>query len=434
MSVVPALFLIAGLLLAVLAATALKALVEISWHDLEEFCRLNERQQTFDEIHDRFESVTSTTEALQIVGTLTSVLLAALGYLAFAYPGNADPATQRWTLVGIIFLAVLATLLATVWFPREIARCWGSAYLVRTWPFWRAADRILRPLQLPSAGLRIITRRLDGRETDWTDEEELEDEILSIVTEGQHDGLLQDDVREMIAGVIELDDADAADIMTPRSKMDALPIDMEWSEMLQFVVRAGRTRIPVYDKNLDDIVGLLYIKDLLAVLAHGDNRVPPRLKDLVRDVARVPRSTRLDELLDSFLKTRNHLAIVVDEFMHVVGLVTIEDVLEEIVGEIVDESDAEEPADIRWINSHSAEIQGRAHVAEVNEALGVQLPTGAEFDTVGGFILHQFGRIPQKGEVLHWQEVRITVQEATRRRIERVRMDFNQKPRVASAK
>ena len=261
----------------------------------------------------------------------------------------------------------------------------------------------------------------------------MEDEILSIVTEGQHDGLLEDDVREMIAGVIELDDTDVADIMTPRSEMDAIPIDMEWSEMLQFVVRVGRTRIPVYDKNLDDIVGLLYVKDLLAVLSDGAPQAAPRLRDITRDVARVPRSTRLDELLQNFLKTRSHLAIVVDEFLHVVGLVTIEDVLEEIVGEIVDESDAEEPGDIRWMTQHAAEIQGRAHVEEVNDALGVQLPISAEYDTVGGFILHEFGRIPLKGETLHWQDVKITVQEATRRRIERVRMDFDQKPKVVGA-
>ncbi len=274
-----------------------------------------------------------------------------------------------------------------------------------------------------------MTRRLDGRATEWSEEEALEDEILSIVTEGQHDGLLEDDVREMIAGVIELDDTDVADIMTPRSEMDAIPIEMEWSEMLKFVMHVGRTRIPVYDKSLDDVIGLLYVKDLLAELCHGDesNR---NLREILREVRQVPRSTRLDELLESFLNTRSHLAIVVDEFMHVVGLVTIEDVLEVIVGEIVDESDQEELDDIRWLDADNVEIQGRAHVEDVNETLGIELPLSPEYDTVGGLILHQLGRIPSEGESLQCQNLKITIQAATKRRIERVSMELRQKPKI----
>jgi CBS domain containing-hemolysin-like protein len=423
---------VAGAALALLAAVAHKALVEISWHDLDEYCRLNERETTFGEIHDRFDSAVATTESLQILGTVVAVLAGAFLWLFADGVRDAGP-TPFGRAVVLITVSTLGTLLVTVWVPREVARYWGSAYLVRTWSAWRVVDRLLQPLHWPAAWFRVITRRLDGREADWSEEEELEDEILSIVTEGQHDGLLEDDVREMIAGVIELDDTDVADIMTPRSAMDAVSIDMEWSELLQFVVRVGRTRIPVYDKNLDDVVGLLYVKDLLAVLSAENSVAPPQLRDIVRDVARVPRSTRLDELLQGFLKTRNHLAIVVDEFMHVVGLVTIEDVLEEIVGEIVDESDVEVPQDIRWITQTAAEIQGRARVEQVNETLGLQLPTGTEYDTVAGFILHEFGRIPGKGESLHWQDVKITVQEATRRRIERVRMDFDQHPRIVGA-
>ncbi len=422
------LLLTAGTTLAFLSAIAHKSLVEISWHDLEEYCRFKEREKVFDAIHDHFETAVATTESLQVFGVISAVLVATANQFS---RHDADPSAGQ--LISLIVIATLATLLTTVWLPREIARSWGSAYLVHTWPFWRLADQMLRPLHLPAACFREITRRLDGRESEWSDEEALEDEILSIVTEGQHDGLLEDDVREMIAGVIELDDTDVADIMTPRSEMDAIPIDMEWSEMLRFVVRVSRTRIPVYEKNLDDVVGLLYAKDLLAVLSEDKPQSAPRLCDITRDVARVPKSTRLDELLQSFLNTRSHLAIVVDEFMHVVGLVTIEDVLEEIVGEIVDESDAEEPEDIRWITRHAAEIQARAHVEEVNDVLGVQLPVSAEYDTVGGFILHEFGRIPLKGETLLWQDVKITVQEASRRRIERVRIDFDQNPKIVGA-
>jgi CBS domain containing-hemolysin-like protein len=320
----------------------------------------------------------------------------------------------------------------TVWIPREIARCWGAPFLAHTWPVWRWTDRIFFPINAFTTLLRIVTRRLDGRKTEWSEEEALEDEILSLVTEGQHDGLLEDDVREMIAGVIELDDTDVADIMTPRSDMDVIPVDLEWEEMLKFVVRVGRTRIPIYEKTLDNVVGVLYVKDLLAVLAVPASDKPRELRSILREVKRVPRSTRLDELLQNFLNNRTHLAIVVDEFMHVVGLVTIEDVLEEIVGEIMDESDQDEVRDVRWVSEGVAEIQARAHVEELNELLGIELPLSPEYDTLGGYVLHHFGRIPQPGESIQWQDLQLTVQSATKRRVELLRLDLNHHPRILS--
>ena len=279
----------------------------------------------------------------------------------------------------------------------------------------------------------MLLRRLDGRAAEPSEEEALEDEILSIVTEGQHDGLLEADVREMIAGVIELDDADVADIMTPRSKMDAIPVDTNWQNVLEFVVKMGRTRIPVYQDNLDDIAGVLYVKDLLAEQASEQDKPQQELRSLLREAWRVPKSMRLDELLQKFLHTRNHLAIVVDEFMHVVGLVTIEDVLEEIVGEIVDESDKEEVGEIHTISETIAEIYARAHLEEINEKLGTQLPEDQEYDTLGGFVLSEMGRIPKVGESLEWEGLRLTVLEANKRRVERMRLESQTKRKTARA-
>ncbi|MCA9148807.1 MAG: HlyC/CorC family transporter [Planctomycetales bacterium] len=418
----------AAAVVTLLAAVANKALAEISWHELGEYCRRRRREPTFDDIHDRFETVLVTTETVQVIGLLSALIVFCAGPIT---SGQSDDA---WSLVRVIVIAAATVLLLTVWIPREVARAWGAAYLTHSWSIWRWADRLLLPITIVPRVLRVMTRRLDGRSTEWTDEEELEDEILSIVTEGQHDGLLENDVREMIAGVIELDDSDVADIMTPRSAMDAIPIEMGWADLLEFVVRVGRTRIPVYDKNLDDIVGLLYVKDLLTVLATDAPASQRDLRLLVRNVQRIPRSTRLDELLHHFLNNRSHLAIVVDEFLHVVGLVTIEDVLEEIVGEIVDESDQEELSDVEWVEEGVAEVQGRAHLEEINEMLAIELPTSQEYDTVAGFILHQLGRVPAEGEIVAWQDLKITIQQATKRRIELVRVDLNQRPRVINVK
>ena len=223
--------------------------------------------------------------------------------------------------------------------------------------------------------------------------------------------------------------------MTPRSEMDVIPVDMDWSEMVDFVVQAGRTRIPVYGKNLDDIIGVLYAKDLLAVLSAEDAPAKrPNLCEILREARKVPRSTRLDELLQMFLQNRNHLAIVVDEFLHVVGLVTIEDVLEEIVGEIVDEHDKEEVGEIRRISEHVVEIHARAHLHDINEALGTRFPEDEEYDTLAGFLLSQLCRIPEPGEILHWQDMRLVVLEATRRRVERVRLELQCGPKTLAAR
>ena len=169
--------------------------------------------------------------------------------------------------------------------------------------------------------------------------------------------------------------ANVADIMTPRGEMDVAALDLDWDGILQFVTQVGRTRIPVHEGNPDEFVGVLYVKDLFAELCKPQD-LRRRLKDLLRESWTVPASTRLDELLQQFLHTRNHLALVVDEYNAVIGLVTIEDVLEEIVGEIVDESDKEDLGDIVVIDESHAIVQGRAHLQEINEQLGYDLPRG----------------------------------------------------------
>ncbi len=262
-----------------------------------------------------------------------------------------------------------------------------------------------------------------GGEEEESEEEAFEDEVLAIVTEGMHDGHLEADAREMIEGVIELGDGDVADIMTPRSKMDAIPIVWEWDRVLQFVTSCGRTRIPVYADSLDHILGILYVKDLLAELSQNEGRPKRTLRSLLRDPWYVPPTQGLDDLLQDFRQTRNHLAIVRDEFSRVAGLVTIEDVLEEIVGEIVDETDKEHVEEIRCIDERTAVIQGRAHLAEINEIMGLELPEPDDFDTIAGYVINHLGRIPKTGEEIFDDHVRITVLKASKRKIESVKLE-----------
>jgi CBS domain containing-hemolysin-like protein len=281
-------------------------------------------------------------------------------------------------------------------------------------------------------GVKIVgalLRRLAGRPEEEEDEEEaFEDEIRSIVTEGLYDGVLEEEEREMIEGVIELGDTDVTDIMTPRSNIDALDVNLPWNEVLAFVVEAGRTRVPVYEESLDQILGILYVKDLLTELSISKNGDHKSLRDLVREAEFVPPTKPLDEMLQDFLRTRKHLAIVVDEYRSVAGVVTIEDVLEEIVGEIVDESDQDLEDEVQRIDERTAEVLGTLHVDVLNEELGLELSEPDEYDTVAGLVVSAMGRIPKPKESITVDGVKFTVLDSSRRRVSRIRVEITDAP------
>jgi putative hemolysin len=213
-------------------------------------------------------------------------------------------------------------------------------------------------------------------------------------------------------------------VMTPRTEMHMLQAQQPWDEVLEYITSVGHTRLPVYDKSRDDIVGILYIKDLLPELAKSSEETRRPITEILRKPLFVPESKAVDDLLQLFQHSRTHIAIVLDEYGGVSGLVTIEDVLEEIVGEIEDEFDAEVEEDIRKIDDDTCEALGRAHVDQINALMGFDLPEDETFDTIGGFVFDQFGRVPTTGESLTWNDaVQVKVLEAARRRVGKVRLE-----------
>jgi len=225
----------------------------------------------------------------------------------------------------------------------------------------------------------------------------------------------------MIEGVMELDDSDVRSVMTSRSRVDAMELGTTWEDMINHVVESGRTRIPVYDEKIDNIVGLLYAKDLLRESLRNESKRRP-LQKLLRAPLFVPEQTRLDEMLSQFLHARTHMAIVQDEYGGLAGVVTIEDVLEEIVGEIVDETDKDRHEDITILNSEQADVEGSVYIYRLNEMLGLELPDEENFDTVSGLIMHHLQEIPRPGHELIIGKVQFNIQEATRRQIQSVRV------------
>ncbi len=412
-----------GLLISALASVGVRVVRDFSRHELEEICQRRNQMDRFGEILDLDEEVAEGVAMLQVFGTAVWIVSTAFWWTS----KSSDPTTTSLTTwLAVVGISGLTLAVTYVWIPRAMMRLWAEPFLLATWPFWRLARPMAAPFSVGAWCVNTVLFRLAGKQADHEEDEEeaFEDEIRSMVTEGMHEGLIEADAGEMIDGVMELGDATVSEIMTPRSDIVAMPDDISWDEVLRFVNRCRRTRIPVYHKQLDNIVGVLYAKDLLNSLTEGAAPRPTAVELARKPVWFIPKTKPLDDLLQEFQDSRNHMAIVVDEYQAVAGIVTIEDVLEEIVGEIVDEYDKVEEAEAsRQLGNHSWEAEGRVQLAELNEKYALKLPEEEEYDTIAGLVINQLGHIPKAGEVVHWEGYDITVLEATRRKVERVRLD-----------
>jgi len=236
---------------------------------------------------------------------------------------------------------------------------------------------------------------------------------------GNEDGPIEEDEREMIAGVFQLGDALAREVMVPRPDVVAVDAETPMLDALTTFIQSGHSRIPVYRGSIDTIVGILYAKDLLGYLRDGNNDIP--LDSIKRSAYFVPESKEADKLLQEIQQRRTHMAIVVDEYGGVAGLVTIEDLLEEIVGEIRDEYDpAEEPL-IRMLNDYEAICNARVDLDDLNRQLSLSLPT-REGDTLGGLIYSRLGRIPEVGDNISVDDVGVEVMSVEGQRIDKVKV------------
>lgn len=413
---------VGGLVLTCFSAIGARALRGFSRHELEEISRRFKVPQRLGEILRLHDRVALGVECLQVVAT--AFFICSLTHFLWLKVQDNGPAA--WTL-SLMWLAIgvssLSLLVAETWLPAAIVRLWAAGFLFHTWRVWQSVAIVMTPLVFGARFVDTLLHRLAGRSPRVYDEESFEDEIRTIVTEGHRTGLLEEDAREMIEGVIQLGDADVSEIMTPRTDMVTMHVDLSIKEALNFAIDAGHSRIPVYRKSRDDIVGILYAKDLLPILAKGPEAFETPLEKILRKPSFVPETKPIDVLLQEFQRTRSHLAVVLDEYGGVSGLVSIEDVLEEIVGEIVDEYDPDLVEGIKHIDEKVSEALARVHIDEINERLGIKLAEDGDFDTIGGFVFSELGHVPKQGEQVYRDNVRITVLDATPRRIEKVRIE-----------
>lgn len=266
----------------------------------------------------------------------------------------------------------------------------------------------------------VITRLLDilglNRAPDTT--EDLEMEIQELLEEGEEQGLITRQEGQMINSIFEFRDTLIHEIMTPRTEIVCVDVKMGIPEALKLIIREGFTRIPVYSESQDNIIGILNAKDLLVCI--DDMESCPDIKKLSKPAYFVPETMRIVDLLRAFQAKKNHMAIVTDEFGGVRGLITLEDVLEEIVGEIDDEYDKDEPQ-WRALQDGSLMIYAKEDIEEVETFFDVELPDGP-YESVGGFIIHQLGHLPKSGETVELDNLIFKVVTATKRHIKTVKI------------
>ena len=264
----------------------------------------------------------------------------------------------------------------------------------------------------PAGLLDRVTRLVTGRR------KVTEEEIHELIEAGEEEGIVDEQEREMISAILELDNTVVREIMVPRTSMAAISVEASVRETIDAIIACGHSRIPVYDGTLDNIIGLLYAKDLLKSWGMEDAAI--HLRDLIRQPFFTPETKTLELLLQEFKKKKVHLAIVVDEYRGTSGLVTIEDLLEQIVGDIQDEYDMEE--ELYTCNADgSLTTDARLPIEELEEQFQLEIERD-KFDTVGGLVVHLADGIPTAGTVITGEGLAIEILDADPRKVKRVRI------------
>src|SRR5687767_2227923 len=261
--------------------------------------------------------------------------------------------------------------------------------------------------------LRKLSRKMVGEAQD-------RDEVLEFLRDATLRGIIEGDALAMLEGVLGVADIQVRDIMVPRAQMTVLNRDDESELLLKTVVESGHSRFPVMDEDREKIVGILLAKDLLR-LAVASEDSPFDIREFMRAVVFVPESKRLNVLLREFRRSRVHMAIVADEYGGIAGLVTIEDVIEQIVGDIDDEHDIDEDVNIRKDGDRQYTVRGQTPIEEFNEYFQTDL-SDDEFDTIAGIVMKQLGRLPRRGETLQPADCEVKVMRFDRRRIDTMRL------------
>ncbi len=424
----------ACLLIGCIASALMFALRDFSFRRLEEIADRNGGIARLKPILDDADSHALSMGAVRVVFNIAATIWIVVGFAPVVASGDAtgvlttsDLNVVRLVLAGLTSVVLLYVM--TILVPHAVSEHAGERLIHAMAPLIRMTHVLAAPLRALGF-VEVAVRRLAG-EKERTEEEEREEEILSAVSEGEHEGTVQEAERAMIENVVEFWSTTVEEVMTPRTEIEGFELTDDLAFIRGFIETAGHSRIPVYEGDLDHIIGVLYAKDLLKYL--GQDPSGFKLRPVLRTATFVPESKQISELLLEIQAKKVHMAIVLDEYGGTAGLITVEDLLEEIVGEIQDEYEPEDDLppciDINQ-SDRSAEVDARAYIDDANQALaplGVELPEDDGYDTVGGYVMACAGRIPSVGESLEASEgVVISVLEAEPTRVVKVRISLAQ--------
>lgn len=398
-------------------ATALLAVRKHSRARLEEQLKRRSRSQWLERFPGKKLPLLLACATMETAAIVAMVLAVAHGFAA-------DDVSDGWHRNVPAFLVSCGLLVVfgmTV--PLAAARYVGERFLSHTLPILYVLLIALWPIiQILSVIDRFARKAAGARDNaNGTPTEQAEQEIMDIVSEREQQGLVDEQEKNMIESVLEFHDANVAEIMTPRTDMVGVPADETIETVRDLVKKTGHSRFPVYEESIDHILGVLYVKDLL-LLEPGKEL---DIRKIVRKVPFIPDSKPLRELLRQLQDEKVHLAIVLDEYGGTAGLVTIEDIVEELVGEITDEHDRAQPEPICRIDDDTVEIDARLHIDDLNEELDVDIPESEDYETVGGFVFATLGKIPRTGEEFAHDNLHIHVLDAEERKINRLRVHVN---------
>ncbi len=397
------------------------ALRHISWNKLEEAFAGKERLSRLDFFRERIAYLISTTAMFRLLANLAFFMC--MLYL-FLPEKSAQSAPLFFPLLKSFLWSGLVLVIFSVGLPHAWAKYGGTAFLAHGYLILKFFDSISRPITLILHLFETPIRRLAGAADKGQNGrmEERHEELLNVVGEGEKDGVVDEEEREMIEAVLEFRDTTVNEIMTPRTEIVGLAAEATLSEAKKTIVQAGHSRYPVYEDSIDNIIGMLYAKDLLKEMDSHQDAGATDIRNRIREPYFVPAGKTLRDVLHDFQNQKVHLAIVLDEYGGTAGVVTIEDVLEELVGEITDEHEPPQAESVKRIDENTIEVDSRYEVDELNDEYGLNIPEENGYETIGGFAFSRLGYIPKTGEEFDYENLQITILDAGQRKINRLRI------------
>lgn len=293
------------------------------------------------------------------------------------------------------------------------------------------SKRVAKPIEIISTGLfplikffKVIISALYyflGKKSVKEKKEITEEDLITLIDAGKDEGVIEEEEKEMIRNIFEFGDTMVKEVMIPRVDMACIPSDTKLGSILKLIKKMGHSRIPVYEETIDNIIGILYAKDLLRIYQQWyTSKEKFDLKGIIRKAYFVPENKKIDELLDIFQKDRIQVAIAIDEYGGTAGLITMEDVVEEVVGEIIDEYDKEIKL-FEMTGDNIVIADAIISIDKINEILNIEIPEN-DFETLGGFIFDLLGRVPKKDEKIKYQNFQIIIEQVVKNRIRRVKI------------